>query len=474
MPRAFLIILSVLALALAFAFDSLILYVLFVAFLVGAISLFLLQRRSTNLKGHPTFAASTSVAEPDLSDLGILEIRPKQKITPVTGSGNGVLAQTGNQPDIFSTHEDAARATTRRESVDKGTSPAAGIDVDDGEAIAAGTASQTRKTRRAPETTAATATTVRGEVKPTDRRMGFAVVSTAESIDERAVIPCLQSLHAAASAQTVCLLGCAKNPTQYRILAVVSTNGYARSSGQFTVSSPFVTDDSEDGILVWSSKSGDIDRSHLRYYRDKIAVRHLAAVPFTVGEAEYVLLVDRVEAEAFNSASQRALLGQFAKLLATLLGAEMTPPQGVQQDQPSRREIIAAEIRRARLESRPLALALVVLNRSGEIAEEGTTSLEEAEAAMLDRLTTLSPNTRVEKFGELTYGVFYHGSVIEVEQWALRLERDIESSDISMAGGVSVGVALMKERHRSADDLRLDAKAALQEAFETGTCTILE
>ena len=41
-------------------------------------------------------------------------------------------------------------------------------------------------------------------------------------------------------------------------------------------------------------------------------------------------------------------------------------------------------------------------------------------------------------------------------------------------GGVSIGIALLQDRHKDADDFRADATEALREAFESGATTIIE
>ncbi len=39
---------------------------------------------------------------------------------------------------------------------------------------------------------------------------------------------------------------------------------------------------------------------------------------------------------------------------------------------------------------------------------------------------------------------------------------------------MSVGIAMLDDRHDGPDELRSDATAALRESFETGECIILE
>jgi len=135
-----------------------------------------------------------------------------------------------------------------------------------------------------------------------------------------------------------------------------------------------------------------------------------------------------------------------------------------------RREIITEEMERSRSADHPLSLALVYLN-GGESAEGEVGELEEA---MCSRLKNVALDARVERFGELTYGIFYHGAKAGIAAWAGRIQDGFPAEDTKLPGGVSVGVAVMQDRHQSADELRSDATAALQEAFSSGECIIVE
>ena len=177
----------------------------------------------------------------------------------------------------------------------------------------------------------------------------------------------------------------------------------------------------------------------------------------------------------FDSAGP--LLQQYARLFATLLecAANGDFDHTVTHSEPKkRREIIDDEMKRARTGSHPLALALVYLNRGEELGERGVTEIHEVESAFEARIRAVADHSRVEQFGELTFGVFYHGEVERVASWASRIQTSFVDERGRLQGGVSVGVALMHPRHKGPDDLRADATAALQEAFESGECTIVE
>jgi GGDEF domain-containing protein len=191
----------------------------------------------------------------------------------------------------------------------------------------------------------------------------------------------------------------------------------------------------------------------------------------------YILVVDTMNDGGLESTSAHILLEQYATLLQSLLESVERgdlAPQKPEKSVKPRRDIIADEMQKARKESKPLALALVFLNRGEEIVGSGETDIVEMESVFEARLREVATSGRVEKFGELTYGVFYRGTADTVAAWASRLQTAFVDTDGHLRGGVSVGVAQLNARHESPDDLRSDATAALQEAFESGECTIVE
>lgn len=139
-----------------------------------------------------------------------------------------------------------------------------------------------------------------------------------------------------------------------------------------------------------------------------------------------------------------------------------------------RGEIIAEEMEAADRVGSQLALVLVHLNRAEAIARAGHEAVVSAEETLRSRLKEASPEQRVVRFGELTYGVFYHGGLHEVEPWAVNLQQQMDAATGELEGGASIGVAFRRHRHETPASLRADATEALREAYETGTCTIVE
>jgi hypothetical protein len=297
--------------------------------------------------------------------------------------------------------------------------------------------------------------------------------------DADVLLPALRSLRAGLDAYTVCLLR-QEEGLRYHVEAIVSQNSYARGQGSFSASEPLLTGREPFSVAVHSRIGGDgFAPGGLGYYHEPIAVRQLAMafVSLPSSPETYLLVVDSMHDGSLETASARLLVEQYARLLQTLLSPEVrrdldaaTTPPGHKP----RRDIIADEMQKARQEAQPLALALVFLNRGEEVSRSGDNDIRELESAFVARLREVIRAERIEKFGELTYGVFYRGDASRVASWASHLQTSFVDAEGQLRGGVSVGVALLNPRHESPEDLRSDATAALQEAFQTGECTIVE
>jgi GGDEF domain-containing protein len=157
---------------------------------------------------------------------------------------------------------------------------------------------------------------------------------------------------------------------------------------------------------------------------------------------------------------------------------ERARPASARRDSPRPRgEIIAEEMQQARDEGHAMVLALVYLNRAEAVAERGKDEVQGAERALRARLRRALPKKedgRVERFGELTYGVFLRRARAEAEPWAVALQGEMTEAREPLEGGVSVGLAPMRGPEQSPEDLRENATNALREAYTTGTCTVLE
>ena len=289
----------------------------------------------------------------------------------------------------------------------------------------------------------------------------------------------LNAVQASVDGYTACLIR-REAGGRCHIEAIVSQNPQALESKSLTL----------DDILDLESLDGsavqvlDLDAAKpvedlLGYYREPVAVRQVAFAPIKApgGDERYFLLVDALSWQDLDDPWQRLMVGQFATLLGTFMSTPLTESEADEYIKPRvrpRREIVAEEIERARSGRHPLALALIYLNRAEEIAGAGGKAISDAERTMADRLELAADGGRLERFGELTYGIFQDESVSEVEAWALQLQEELVQEGDCFDGGVSIGIALLQDRHKDADDFRADATEALREAFETGACTIIE
>lgn len=288
--------------------------------------------------------------------------------------------------------------------------------------------------------------------------------------------PYLQSLRAAIGAQTVCLLKQEDIEPHYQIEAIVSQNAYARSGGQFTAREPLFQSAGRQEVVVMPVGRSGLDPASLGYYREQIKVKHVAvaAVPSSDGSAVHFLLADSMNDEDLNETYRRSILAQYAGVLRSIL--DMLELESSLDDgevpQP-RREIVEEEMARAREDGKTLMFALVHLNDSEAIAADGRIAVAAAERA-LEAALRIASDDRVERFGELTYGVLHHSEDGKVEDWAQSLQQSLQSGRGALKGGTSIGIAVMRDRHESAESFREDATEALREAYETGTCTILD
>lgn len=451
MIRILFIILAVVAAILALLMNEPLLYALAGAFLLAAVVLIiagLRRRHKRHRKAQEGHARPERPAAPpadeELSSLGILEIRPKGQTRPAP-------------PAAPEAEEKAAPAKMRpiaeREPVEK---PAPG-----------------------PETNGVRHVPAASRVSVKEKSPSVQAVDTETEHTYAGIVgPYLQALRAALDAQTVCLLRQEALALQYHIEAIVSQNAYARSGGDFTTTVPLLNaSEARRAVTVRRVSEHGMPQSNLGYYRDTISVRQIAMAPvLRPGDPTiHFLLADTMQEGALGTPHRRTLLAEFARLLGTImdLPAQEELPDETEQVRP-RRDIIAEEMEKARAHNRPLALALVYLNDAETRADEGQEAVSAAEEALESHLRKTMRQGRVERFGELTYGIFSNTHSGDVESWAMQLQSELAHTTGPLEGGISIGIAMLQDRHRDPDTFRADATAALSEAYETGTCTILE
>ena len=138
-----------------------------------------------------------------------------------------------------------------------------------------------------------------------------------------------------------------------------------------------------------------------------------------------------------------------------------------------RREIIVEEMKVAYDDNLPLSLVLVHLNRAESLSETDTETVDACERHLRDYLQECAPESRVTRFGELTYGVFVNAPIDAVETWALELDAAFDRQEGLLRGGASIGVAVWNKED-DPDTLRANATEALREAYMSGYCTLID
>jgi len=432
MIRAMLWLLSIVELLLGFTLSQPWLYVAGAALLLVLLAIALVGwlRRRRRKRPPVVILPPPSSPEEELQSLGILEIRPRPRTRP------------SETPAAPTTSEAAVSASAESE---------------------AGVSEPPETAAKAPSAEAASQSE---QSEP----------PVSEEVRDPVLTPCLDALRAALEAQTVALLVQEDVSLEYRVLGISSEMGGVPPSWTFTAPVPLLAPSMVDRPVTVREVTGELYEV-LGYYTKtppRVAEVALSPIPFTREGALYFLVADAPEPGRFDRLSASTLLLEFGRLLATILELQQPRKAAKARAYRPRREIIAEEMSWARSRGEPLALALVHLNRADAIAAEGPVALAAAEQALKAAIQESAPDQRVERFGELTYGVFYRAPVPEVEAWAARLQAQLAEAGGWLEGGVSIGVAVLQERHQSPEQFRADATEALREAYETGTCTILE
>lgn len=457
MIRAFLTLVAVLVVVLAFVFDRPWLYGAAAASLVGVLGVLAHHFwEAYQSRDAADASANRSSEEDSLEDLGIMNVRPQE-----------------DEPTEMDGEEEATSSTEAGEQA----SPSTPENESD----------EWPKNVLSEEEMATMA--------------GRDAASPAPYSEGRPVLgPFLESLRAAMGAQTASLLVQEEVALEYRIEALASVQPSVQFTGTFETREPLLSATmSRQPVTVCSVD--DTARQDLRYYDTVPAItqRALAPVSRPDSSATVFLMVDATAEVDLGASAARSLLEQFAESIPLLLDLEgptrsepatdeieaYTEPDGEpepadgaapntdQADAPRpRSEIIAEEMDAADAAADNLALVLVHLNRAESIARQGEDAVASAEQHLHARLEDLAPGARVERFGELTYGLFVRSPADEVEGWAADLQEAMARETGTLEGGVSVGVAVRHDDH-DPEGLRADATDALLEAYETGTTTII-
>lgn len=469
MFRFLLALLAVLVPGLAFLFSRPWLYILTGAILAGSLGLlgwWLWTTYGTEGPGRPRPTSEPAEREPSLDELGIVDIQPE--------SAEENPSNERSEPDEKADPEDTA---PKQEATPSAQPAPSGPDL----------ATQSPSANQG-ETSAPPSDSTDSE-EPEDSR------------EAPVLEPLLESIRAALEARTVCLLVQEDVALTYRIEAAASIHSSVRHEGTFDTQTPLLTATmSRESVTIRPLAEEKVAIEDLRYYDDPPAVDHLAVAPLSRPDTSSTtfLLADAPAETDLGSSRARTLLKNFADTVTLLLDAGRSPTQpeaealnrqvngqesrGHQGDPPDplskdgpaprpRREIIAEEMEAAQSDSEDLTLALAHLNRAESIARRGNEAVASAERLFHARLEQMAPNQRIERFGELTYGIFFRADADTVEPWMADLESSMAQEEGELEGGVSVGAAVWTDE--DPEGLRTAATEALREAYETGTCTIV-
>ena len=469
MLRSLLVLLAVLVPGLAFLFDRPWMYVLTGAILAGLLGLvgwWLWTTYGEEESERPRPRPDPEDTDESLEELGIVDIKPQT-------ADKGPSEKQSTQDDRTEPKPVEPGQTSSAQPPPSASGPALatqdpGADSDEAEA--------------APTETPAS------EQKPT------------EPHDDPVLGPLLESARAALDARTVCLLVQEEVALTYRIEAAASSHPSVRHNGAFDTQTPLLTATmSRESVAIRPLAEEEIAIEDLRYYEDPPAVDCLALAPVSQPDASSTtfLLADAPAASNLDTSRARSLLKHFAETVALFLDTGRSPTEqsavarthessseadsdeptaadstGVELEDPRpRREIIAEEMEAAQSDTETLALALVHLNRAESIARRGEEAVASAERLFQARLEQLVPGPRIERFGELTYGIFFREGADAVEPKVADLKANMNQEEGDLEGGVSVGVAVWDDEAPEA--LRAEATEALREAYETGTPTIV-
>lgn len=423
-------------------------------------------------------------SQPSLEDLGITEIRPKQKNAPAPAERAPKENRSSEGKDSNPTASDAPPAARSGPEPSRGGRPRA----EDAPSEAGGAVSTAAPADPDDETDAASAAdtdpprtsgsdrsgtsapdepSTDSEERDSDGSVHVYVDPQPLGLDSAEIVqPHMEALRASIHAHTVCLIGLRGDAESYRIEACISESAHAADGGVIDSADHFlqsVAPDEPVTILVAEGEGPSFEE--LGYYTDEVPVGQVAVSPVRTdrGVVAY-LLADRPEEGPTVPASHYRLLAQSGELLGRMLDARA-------EERP-RREIISEEIERARSNGRPLALALVHPTDSEAISERGPEAIREAENRLEDLLVEVTDRGRVERFGELIYGVFYYDREETVDDWAEVVQEAFGDAD----WGANMGVAIFSDRHDGPEDLRGDATEALRVAYEAGEneCIIFE
>ena len=482
MIRFLLVLLAFVSALLAFIFQETALFIASGLLLLVSVVLVLLQAREQFKKKNRLKLPTELTPEDELKARGIIDVRPKS----TSSEPNPESADLGLEFAPADLAEAHTESTEQPAVVDE--APATPSD----ELLAAGIVGirplrSRQKTlfESESEESETSHLEVESELEPVEASDEEPAAETVQPAAPRRRVDVdahLPALHRSLGAHTACLVDVDTEACVYRLRSVVSNGAVDDAGTEYPFVGFFLSDLLAETSVLDYSKSMGIIRAQNGLKKVVAAPVILAGMPAAFFVAAFDSDVDEGCKDAVSSAAEffsslYALLGDEPSIADSPLSSarrEREPLRLVKSNPRSaQRRIIAEEMNRARGKARPLALALVCLDSGSDITTTDETTIHQVEAWMRDCLEEVTPDGRVEYFGELGYGILQTRDVTDVEGWVKRAQVAFSKRNGPVNAFPIVGVAMLSDEHTGPDDLQADAFKALRAAYECGDSTIL-
>ncbi len=274
------------------------------------------------------------------------------------------------------------------------------------------------------------------------------------------LVPVLRGMQAALEAHAVGLVQRTEE-YNYRVWGTVGLDWKCLRGESFTLRHNLLQE--SESVAIHTVGENGVPTSRLQYSRTPANITNLGIA--TVGQTSYLLLADTADESGLSHPRAKELLEIFGNTLSLMLYKE-------DPNRP-RREIIAEEMARARQQGTQLALAITVPQKADILTKSYGDVLSKTEKLFSECLQHAAPDSRVIKFGEITYGIFIDGQKEQLETWHKDIQSAIKNQGGLLTGDIYVGIARMTKKHKNPDDLRDEATRALVKAHEGPARTVI-
>ncbi len=278
--------------------------------------------------------------------------------------------------------------------------------------------------------------------------------------EKHILIPVLRGMQAALDAHAVGLIQRTEE-YNYKVWGTVGLD-WSCLRGESFILRHNLLQEPETAAIHTVGENG-VPTTQLKYSRTPANITSLGIA--AVGQTSYLLLADTAKESGLSHPRAKELLEAFGKTLSLMFYKE-------DPNRP-RREIITEEMARARQQGTELALAITVPQKAEILTRSYGDVLSKTEQLFSECLQNAAPDSRVVKFGEITYGVFIDGPKDKLEVWHKNIQSAIKNQGGLLTGGIYVGIARMTDKHKSPDDLRDEATRALIRAHEGPAQTVV-